>query len=69
MSPEAAFNLLKAIAELHGYEDRLHLWETTADDKKNIENEKKASTARNRLEAFRFKNLAADRAFKLLHGS
>ena len=54
MSPEAAYNLLKALAELHGFEDRLHLWEESADDKKNAENAEKTMSAKKRLEAFRF---------------
>lgn len=54
MSPEAAFNLLKAMAELHGFEDRLHLREKTGEDKESENNAAKAEGAKKRLETFRF---------------
>lgn len=33
MSPEDAFELLEAIAEIHGYKDRLKLWELSKEEK------------------------------------
>lgn len=54
MSPEAAYNILKAMAELHGFEDRLHLWDASDEDKKNEQNDAKATGARKKLEAFHF---------------
>ena len=54
MSPEAAYNILKAMAELHGFEDRLKLWAQSDEDKKNEANAVKANNAKKRLESFKF---------------
>ena len=54
MSPEAAYSLLRAIAELHGFEDRLKLWEQSEEDKKNEASDAKSENAKKRMEAFRF---------------
>ena len=54
MSPEMAFDLLRAIAELHGFENRLHLAAESAEDKSNDQFAAVALGAKKKLEAFRF---------------
>ena len=69
MSPDAAYNILKAMAELHGFDDRLHLWAQTAEDKQNADNNDAATSAKAKLEAFRFSfadvPIGAEICFKL----
>lgn len=54
MEPEAAYNILRAIAELHGFESRLKRWEETADEKAEAENAKKSARAGKKLAPFSF---------------
>ena len=54
MDPEAAYSILLVIAEIHGFQDRLKLWEKTDDDKTNEENNDKAINAKKKAAAFRF---------------
>lgn len=54
MPPEAAFGILQAMAELHGFENRLHLWTATDEDKTNDKIADATLGAKKKLEAFRF---------------
>lgn len=55
MSPEEAYALLEAIAEIHGYTDRLKLWEMDAQEAKAQQEAQEISEERKeRLSAFTF---------------
>ncbi len=54
MEPEEACGLLLELAEIHGCEDRLKIWEKTAEEKTSEANDKKAVDAKKKAAAFRF---------------
>ena len=54
MEPDAAYNILLAMAEIHGYTDRLERRAQTDEDKKNQANNDKSVGAKKKAEAFRF---------------
>ena len=55
MTPEDAYDILDAIAEINGFKHRLKKWKATAEEKKEEETAKEISEAhQDRLAAFRF---------------
>ena len=54
MEPYAAYSILRAITELHSFEDRLRLWPESEDDKAEAENAKKSARAGKKLAPFSF---------------
>ena len=54
MEPEAAFNILKAMAELHGFEDRLKRRDASPDEMAEAEAARKAERAGKKLAPFTF---------------
>ena len=51
MEPEDAYAILKAIAKIHGYEDRLEMWKPTVEEQQD---EKTARAIKRRMASFMF---------------